>query len=106
MPAMVNKTRTPLMESYQKKKREKGSGKAIRARAAEDYLRDAEEGTGLPVPGGQTLQLEATCPPYRGLGVDIHGEQLTPRPGVGKATSLTPAPPPHTAPARLRPHAG
>jgi len=31
--AMVNKTKTPLMEFYQKKKREKGSGKAICATA-------------------------------------------------------------------------
>lgn len=31
--AMVNKTRTPLMEFYQKKKREKGAGKAICATA-------------------------------------------------------------------------
>jgi transposase len=30
---MVNKTRTPLMEFYQKKKREKGAGKAICATA-------------------------------------------------------------------------
>lgn len=31
--AMINKTRTPLMEFYQKKKREKGAGKAICATA-------------------------------------------------------------------------
>lgn len=31
--AMVNKTKTPLMEFYQKKKREKGAGKAICATA-------------------------------------------------------------------------
>jgi transposase len=31
--AMVNGTRTPLMEFYQKKKREKGAGKAICATA-------------------------------------------------------------------------
>ena len=31
--AMVNRTRTPLMEFYRKKKREKGAGKAICATA-------------------------------------------------------------------------
>jgi transposase len=31
--SMVNRTRTPLMQFYQKKKREKGSGKAICATA-------------------------------------------------------------------------
>lgn len=33
VPAMVNRTNTPLMSFYQKKKREKGSGKAICATA-------------------------------------------------------------------------
>jgi transposase len=33
MLAMVNRTQTPLMEFYQKKKREKGAGKAICATA-------------------------------------------------------------------------
>lgn len=33
VPAMVNRTETPLMSFYQKKKREKGAGKAICATA-------------------------------------------------------------------------
>lgn len=50
--AMVSRTKTPLMEFYQKKKREKGAGKAICATARKlltIIFRDAEERAGLLV---------------------------------------------------------
>jgi len=72
--SMVNRTQTPLMEIYQKKKREKGAGKAICARARKLltvifvvlkkeldywYLR------------GQTLQSQAAGARCRGLNLDF-----------------------------------
>jgi transposase len=52
--SMVNRTNTPLMSFYQKKKREKGSGKAIcagGAKAADDSFRDVEKRVGLLLSG-------------------------------------------------------
>jgi hypothetical protein len=62
------------MSFYQKKKREKGAGKAVCATAWKlltIIFSAAQEGTRLLVPGGQTLQPEATRAQCRGLSVDF-----------------------------------
>jgi transposase len=71
--SMVNRTDTPLMEFYQKKKREKGAGKAICARSevAHHYLRLAQERTRLLVPERPLVQSQATCAQCRGLSIDF-----------------------------------